>query len=182
MIGFNSVGVHDPDYHAISVAASVLGGGMSSRLFQEIREKRGLVYSIYGFKSAYSDVGLFGIYAGTNESGLLELIPNLCDELLKSSESIRETELERARAQIRTGIVMSLESTSARAEQIARQVALFGRCISIDEILKKVDALTCADVEHAIRRLLSSSPTVAALGPVQNLLPYHDIEKRLKAA
>ena len=182
VIGFNSVGVHDPDFYAISVAASVLGGGMSSRLFQEIREKRGLVYSIYGFNSAYSDVGLFGIYAGTNESGLLDLIPHLCDELLKSSESIRERELECARAQIRTGIVMSLESTAARAEQIARQVALFGRSISIEEILTKVDALTCADIECAIKRLLSSSPTVAALGPVQNLLPYHDIEKRLKAA
>ena len=182
VIGFNSVGVHDPDYYAISVAASVLGGGMSSRLFQEIREKRGLVYSIYGFNSAYSDVGLFGIYAGTNEKGLLELIPILCDELLKSSESIRERELECARAQIRTGIVMSLESTAARAEQIARQAALFGRSISIEEIITKVDALTCADIERAIKRLLSSSPTVAALGPVQNLLPYHDIEKRLKAA
>ncbi|MEE2654182.1 MAG: pitrilysin family protein [Pseudomonadota bacterium] len=182
VIGFNSVGVHDPDYHAISVAASVLGGGMSSRLFQEIREKRGLVYSIYGFNSAYSDVGLFGIYAGTNESGLLELIPHLCDELLKSSETIRERELECARAQIRTGIVMSLESTAARAEQIARQVALFGRSISIEEILTKVDALTCTDIERAIKRLLSSSPTVAAIGPVQHLLPYHDIEKRLKAA
>jgi len=181
VIGFDSVGVHDPDYYAVAVAASVLGGGMSSRLFQEIREKRGLVYSIYGFNSAYSDVGLFGIYAGTSESGLVELIPNLCDELLKSSESIRERELERARAQIRTGILMSLESTAARAEQIARQVALFGRSITIDEILEKIDALTCAHVEHAIKRFLSSSPTVAAIGPVQHLPPYHDIKKRLKA-
>jgi predicted Zn-dependent peptidase len=182
VLGFESVGFHDPDYYAIAVAASTLAGGMSSRLFQEIREKRGLVYSIYGFNSAYSDGGLFGIYAGTGEEGLAELVPVLCDELIKSTSTIEEKELGRARAQMRTGIVMSLESTAARAEQIARQITVFDRVMPIEELIEKVEALSCADIERAISRLLSSDPTVAAIGPVSRLPSYDDIASRLKAA
>jgi predicted Zn-dependent peptidase len=182
VLGFESAGFHDPDYYAIAVAASTLAGGMSSRLFQEIREKRGLVYSIYGFNSAYSDGGLFGIYAGTGEEGLAELVPVLCDELIKSTSTIEEKELGRARAQMRTGIVMSLESTAARAEQIARQIAVFDRVMPIEELIEKVEALSCADIERAISRLLSSAPTVAAIGPVSRLPSYDDIVDRLKAA
>lgn len=182
VLGFESAGFHDPDYYAIAVAASTLAGGMSSRLFQEIREKRGLVYSIYGFNSAYSDGGLFGIYAGTGEEGLAELVPVLCDELLKSTSTIEEKELGRARAQMRTGIVMSLESTAARAEQIARQITVFDRVMPIEELIEKVEALSCADIERAISRLLSSDPTVAAIGPVSRLPSYDDIASRLKAA
>lgn len=182
VLGFESAGFHDPDYYAIAVAASTLAGGMSSRLFQEIREKRGLVYSIYGFNSAYSDGGLFGIYAGTSEEGLAELVPVLCDELIKSTSTIEEKELGRARAQMRTGIVMSLESTAARAEQIARQITVFDRVMPIEELIEKVEALSCADIERAISRLLSSDPTVAAIGPVSRLPSYDDIANRLKAA
>lgn len=182
VLGFESAGFHDPDYYAIAVAASTLAGGMSSRLFQEIREKRGLVYSIYGFNSAYSDGGLFGIYAGTGEEGLAELVPVLCDELIKSTSTIEEKELGRARAQMRTGIVMSLESTAARAEQIARQITVFDRVMPIEELIEKVEALSCADIERAISRLLSSDPTVAAIGPVSRLPSYDDIASRLKAA
>ena len=182
VLGFESAGFHDPDYYAIAVAASTLAGGMSSRLFQEIREKRGLVYSIYGFNSAYSDGGLFGIYAGTGEEGLAELVPVLCDELINATSSIEEKELGRARAQMRTGIVMSLESTAARAEQIARQIAVFGRVMPIEELIEKVEALSCADIERAISRLLSSKPTVAAIGPVSRLPNYDEIANRLKAA
>jgi predicted Zn-dependent peptidase len=182
VLGFESAGFHDPDYYAIAVAASTLAGGMSSRLFQEIREKRGLVYSIYGFNSAYSDGGIFGIYAGTGEEGLAELVPVLCDELIKSTSTIEEKELGRARAQMRTGIVMSLESTAARAEQIARQISVFGRVMPIEELIEKVEALSCADIERAISRLLASDPTVAAIGPVSRLPSYDEIANRLKAA
>ena len=182
VLGFESAGFHDPDYYAIAVAASTLAGGMSSRLFQEIREKRGLVYSIYGFNSSYSDGGLFGIYAGTGEEGLAELVPVLCDELIKSTSTIEEKELGRARAQMRTGIVMSLESTAARAEQISRQITVFDRVMPIEELIEKVEALSCADIERAISRLLSSDPTVAAIGPVSRLPSYDDIASRLKAA
>ena len=181
VLGFDSVGFQDRGYYATVLAASVLGGGMSSRLFQEIREKRGLAYSIYSFNSAYSDGGLFGVYAGTSQNGLMELVPTLCDELLKSANSIEDNELDRARAQMRTGIVMSLESTAARSEQIARQIAMFGRFIPINELMEEVDALSCADIECAIGQLLSSNPTIAAIGPVNHLASYDDIKTRLRA-
>jgi len=180
-LGFESVGFQNRKYFANALAASVLGGGMSSRLFQEIREKRGLAYSIYSFNSVYSDGGLFGVYAGTSEDGLVELVPTLCDELLKSANSIEDKELDRARAQMRTGIVISLESTMARCEQIAHQFAMFGRILPIDELLDKVESLSCADIESAIGQLLTSNPTIAAIGPISRLAPYDEIANRLRA-
>ena len=180
VLGFESVGFQDPEYYATAVGASIIGGGMSSRLFQEIREKRGLAYSIYSFNSAYSDSGLFGIYAGTSEEGLAELVPTLCEELLKSANSIEDIELDRARGQMRTGIVMSLESTAARSEQIARQISMFGRIIPIEELMDEIDALTCADIQCAIGQLLTSNPTIAAIGPVNRLASYDDVASRLR--
>ena len=181
VLGFESVGFQNPGYYATAVATSVLGGGMSSRLFQEIREKRGLAYSIYSFNSVYSDGGLFGVYAGTSEDGLVELVPTLCDELLKSVNSIEGIELDRARAQMRTGIVMSLESTAARTEQIAHQIAMFGRVLPIDELMDKVNSLSCADIERAISQLLTSNPTIAAIGPVNRLASHDEIADHLRA-
>ena len=181
VLGFESVGFQNPGYYATAVAASVLGGGMSSRFFQEIREKRGLAYSIYSFNSVYSDGGLFGVYAGTSEDGLVELVRTLCDELIKSANSIEDKELDRARAQMRTGIVMSLESTTARCEQIAQQIASFGRILPIDELIDKVDSLSCNDIEYAIGKLLTSNPTIAAIGPISRLAPYDEIADRLRS-
>ena len=154
---------------------------MSSRFFQEIREKRGLAYSIYSFNSVYSDGGLFGVYAGTSEDGLVDLVRTLCDELIKSANSIEDKELDRARAQMRTGIVMSLESTTARCEQIAQQIASFGRILPIDELIDKVDSLSCNDIEYAIGKLLTSNPTIAAIGPISRLAPYDEIADRLRS-
>lgn len=115
VLGFDGVSYNDPDYYAVSLLSYLLGGGMSSRLFQEIREKRGLVYSIYGFTSSYVDGGSFGVYAGTGEQEAAELIPVLCDEINKVTVSVGGEELARTKAQIKAGILMSLESTSARS-------------------------------------------------------------------
>ncbi len=182
VVGFNGVGYHDPDYYAVGVASTLLGGGMSSRLFQEIREKRGLVYSIYSFSSSYSDGGLFGIYAGTGEDGLNELMPAVCEELLRARSSVGDEELARAKAQLRAGVVMSLESSYARAEQIARQVGIYGRPIPIEEIKTRIDAVSVDDVTRAFSRILSTVPTIAALGPVEGLESYDDTARRLAAA
>src|SRR5690606_22612298 len=175
VLGFDGVGYHDPDYYAMAVASMVLGGGMSSRLFQEIRENRGLVYSIYSFSSAYADGGLFGIYAGTGEQGLTELLPVLCDELARATGDIEADEIARARAQLRAGMVRSLESTAARAEQLAREVSIYGRPLAIEEMIARVDAVGRADVEGVIHRLLRSRPTVAAVGPIGELDDYETI-------
>jgi len=178
IIGFEGVGYHDPDYYSLALASTILGGGMSSRLFQKIREELGLVYSIYCFSSSYEDGGLFGLYAGTGEEGLTALLPALCDELGRATGDINAKELARAKAQLRAGLVMSLESTLSRAEQLARQVSIFGRPQTIEEITVKVEAVDKVAVEAVLARLLAGIPTVAAVGPVDNLEPYETIAAR----
>ncbi|MGH6961069.1 MAG: M16 family metallopeptidase, partial [Dongiaceae bacterium] len=141
VLGFAGVGYDDPDYYAATVYSTLLGGGMSSRLFQEIREKRGLVYSIYSFASPYSDGGLFGVYAGTGADEVRELVPVLCDELVKVADTLDETELRRARAQLKAGILMGRESSGSRSEQLAQQLLIYGRPIPMDEIVARVEAV-----------------------------------------
>ena len=125
-LGFHGVTYSDPDYYAAAVLSQLLGGGMSSRLFQEIREKRGLVYSIHSFTSSYADGGIFGIYAGTGEKEVAELLPVVCDELAKLPDDMSEPEVKRAAAQLRAATLMSREKPSARCEQLASQL-LIGR-------------------------------------------------------
>jgi predicted Zn-dependent peptidase len=180
VLGFEGVAFDDPDYYPMAVLSTVLGGGMSSRLFQEIREKRGLVYSIYSFSSSYADGGIFGIYAGTGGTELEELVPLVCTELLKSGEKVREDELARARAQIKSGILMSMESTSSRVEQAARQLQVYGRAIPPEEIVEQIDAVDADAVTAVARRLAGSMPTVAAVGPISDLASYGAIETLLK--
>jgi predicted Zn-dependent peptidase len=180
LVGFDGVTYDDPDYYAVSVLSTVLGGGMSSRLFQEVREKRGLVYSIYSFTSSYTDGGLFGIYAGCGEDEVTELIPVMCAEIVGASDNITESEVDRARAQLKSSILMSLESTSSRCEVLARQMAIYGRPILVDEITQKVQAVTPADVARCARRLFTGRPTIAALGPLSNVPDYDEFVTRLK--
>ena len=180
ILGFEGVGYHDTDYYALAIASTILGGGMSSRLFQKIREQLGLAYSIYSFSSSYDEGGLFGIYAATGTEGLVALIPALCDELMRATDKIGEAELARAKAQLRAALVMSLESTSARAEQIARQTAIFGRPQTIQEMTSKVEEVNSAAVKSVIARMLAGSPTVVSLGPIDRLEPYEVITTRLQ--
>lgn len=163
----------DPDYYAMQVYATVLGGGMSSRLFQEVREKRGLAYSVYAYPSSYRDGGLMSIYAGTGSEKLPELMPVLADELGKLCGHVDDDELQRARAQLKVGLVMSLESSGARIEQLGRQMLLFGRPLDIDEVLASVDRVDAAAVRQVAERVMRKAPpAVAALGPVKRLESY----------
>ena len=179
VLGFEAFRYGDPDYYALSVLSTLLGGGMSSRLFQEIREKRGLAYSIYSFFSPFVDTGMFGVYAGTGEKEVAELIPVLCDEICKVMNGITEDEMKRARAQMRAGLLMGLESTSSRAEQIARHTALFGRVIPIEELRARIDAVDADAVRRAARRVFASRPTFAALGPIGHVEPFERIAQRI---
>jgi len=179
LLGFDSVGYLDDDYYALSALSTLFGGGMSSRLFQEVREKRGLVYSIYSFHSAFLDGGLFGVYAGTGEKEVRELVPVLCDELGKLTLGVSEQELDRARAQLRASLLMSREKSSARAEQIAQQLLIYGRPIPVEESLRKIAAVTPADIERVARRLMSSAPTTTAIGPIRQLESAARIAARL---
>ena len=152
---------------------------MSSRLFQEVREKRGLVYAIYTFASVYRDGGIFGVYAGTGAAEIAELVPVVCDELRRVVDQVGEAELKRARAQIKSGLLMSLESTMSRAEQLGQHLLLFGRPITTPEIIARIDAVDSEAVRRAAAKLFSSRPTVAALGPVAQLESFERIAARL---
>ena len=181
VLGFPSVSYADPDYYPALLLSTLLGGGMSSRLFQEIREKRGLVYSIYSFSAPFLDGGLFGIYAGTGEKEAAELVPVTLEELRKVQLGVTEAELARARAQVKAGLLMSLESTGSRCEQLARQIQVFGRVISTGETVSRIAAVTVADVQRAAARLFRAAPSLAALGPADLVPALPAITERLAA-
>ncbi|KXV71267.1 insulinase family protein [Acetobacter cerevisiae] len=181
VLGFPSVGYNDPDYYAALMLSLLLGGGMSSRLFQEIREKRGLVYSVYSFNAPFLDGGVFGIYAGTGEKECAELVPVTLEELKKVQKSVGKDELARACAQLKASLLMSLESTGSRCEQIARQLQLFGRLIPVAETVARVEAVTTDDICRVATRIFTQKPTLAALGPVKHVLSLDTITENLAA-
>jgi predicted Zn-dependent peptidase len=179
VIGLEGLAHADPDFHALQVFATLLGGGMSSRLFQEVREKRGLVYTIHSFASSFADCGLFGVYAGTGEAEAAEVVRIVCAELARAGAEASITEIERASAQLKAGHLMNLESPGARAEQLAQHMLIFGRPIPTSETIRDIEAVDKAAVARVARRLMASRPTVAALGPLGRLEPYDAVAARL---
>jgi predicted Zn-dependent peptidase len=165
LVGFESCPYEDPDFYPLSVFSSLLGGGMSSRLFQEVREKRGLVYSIYSFNTAFRDTGLFGIYAGTGEFLVQDLLPTIKQVLKDFPKTLVDKELSRSKAQLKAGILMSLENTSARCEQLAQQMMIYKRHIPPQEIIEKINAVTRDDIIRAANKVMATPPTFATLGP-----------------
>ena len=183
VLGFEGVGRHDPEYHAAAILATILGGGMSSRLFQEIREKRGLVYSIMSFHSAYQDTGQFAVYAGTGPERLPELIPVVCDELRRICDNpVAPQELKRAKTQMRAGMVMGREAMMTRANIQAKHLIHYGAVFDQAERLARIDAVTTEAVQAVACRMLGrGEPTLAALGPLGRLEAFDGIKARLTA-
>ncbi len=181
VLGFPALAYRDPDYHASMLLSTLLGGGMSSRLFQEIRERRGLVYSIYSFASPFHDGGLFGIYAGTGEDEAAELVPATLSELRAVRAHVTGEELARARAQVKAGLLMSLESTGARCEQLARHLEIWGRPVPVAETVARIEAITTDDIRRVAGRIFAGPPTLAALGPASLVPSLPDIAERLAA-
>ncbi len=179
LLGFEGVPLDRPDFYTLSVLSSLFGGGMSSRLFQEARENHGLVYNIYSFLSCYMDGGLFGIYANTGEKEAEALISLLCREIEKVQRDVTSEEVNRSRAQLKASILMSLESTFARCEQLARQIMVFGRPLPIAEIVEKVEAVDAAAVMQLAGRIFGGTLTQAALGPLSGVQRYDKITERL---
>jgi predicted Zn-dependent peptidase len=179
LMGMPGVAYEDADFYAATVLSTLLGGGMSSRLFQEAREKRGLVYSIYSYLSPYVDGGLFGVYAGTGEGQVSELVPLVFDEIGKLTKGAPEDEIARARAQVRATILMSLESTSSRCEQLARQLIVFKRPLAVDEIVAEVEAVDGAAIARVATRLMQSPPTLAGIGPKAGMKALARAARRL---
>lgn len=169
----------DVHYHGM-LFSTIFGGGMASRLFQEVREKRGLAYSIYSFLTTYSDTGMLGIYAGTSEKDSQTLVDVIVDELHKMTAHITNEEVLRAKAQMKASLLMGLESSSSRARRIAHTLLSFGYYISTEEIIQKIDQLT---VDHAYafaRDILSKPLSLAALGPIKNVPEFDSVERRLR--
>ncbi|KQT88081.1 pitrilysin family protein [Aurantimonas sp. Leaf443] len=170
VLGFEGRAHYARDFYASQVLSLILGGGMSSRLFQEIREKRGLCYSIYSFHWSFADTGIFGIHAATGEEELAELAPVIVDELMRVTQEIGEGEVTRARAQMRASLLMSQESPASRAGQIARQLMFNGATISNEELMDRLSAITPQRLsELAGRIFLGGRPTLAAIGPLGHL-------------
>ena len=179
VLGFEGRAYHVRDFYASQVLSMILGGGMSSRLFQEVREKRGLCYSVYAFHWGFSDTGVFGVHAATGRSDIAELVPVLIEELQRAGKDISQEELNRARAQYRAGLMMSRESAASRAGQIARQLLLFGRPIDTDELVDRLSKLTIERLTDLSSRLFSTRPTIAAVGPVGMLPTFETVNDSL---
>jgi predicted Zn-dependent peptidase len=181
VFGFPAVAATDPMNFPTQLLSTLLGGGMSSRLFQEIREKRGLVYSVYSFVSPFADSGLFTVYAGTGEDQAEELVPVALEEFRRVQKDVTEDELNRAKAQLRASLLMSLESTGSRCEQLARQLQVYGRIVPVEETKAKIAAVTVEQVQAAAARMFRATPTLAALGPAGKVPALPVIAEKLAA-
>lgn len=160
----------DPELFSLQVFTNILGGGMSSRLFQEVREKRGLCYSIYAFHAPHSDTGFFGLYTGTDPADAPEMMDVIVDVINESVETLTDAEIARAKAQMKAGLLMALESCSTRAEQLARHMLAYGRPLTVEELVGRIEAVSRESTRDAARALLARSrPAVVALGSGRGL-------------
>ena len=180
-LGLAGPSIRDADFYPAQVYTTALGGGMSSRLFQKIREERGLCYSIYAQAGAYDDTGMLTIYAGTSADEIAELATLTIDEMKRSAEDMSEAEIARARAQMKAGLLMGLESPSARAERMARSLAIWGRVPSVEENAAKIEGVTLAEVRAFAERLAGAEAALALYGPVAEAPALSSLRERLAA-
>lgn len=181
VMGFEGVPVGTDDYYALSVLSNLLGGGMSSRLFQEIRERRGLVYSIDTFMPAFSDGGVFGIYAGTGPDLIDEFVPALCGEITRLAESLSEDEIARARTQLKSSLLMGMESTGARSERAGQQMLIYDRIVSVPELVEKIERVTPEMLAQIAQRTFATTLSLATVGPASDIATFDAIRTRLAA-
>ena len=165
VLGFRGQAFTGGGHYPLQVLATVMGGGLSSRLFQEVREARGLAYAIDAFHWAFTDTGVFAIGAGTAPKDIPELVRVCMHSLRDAGQTISEAEVQRARAQMKVGLLGALETPGGRVEQLARQVLTFGRVIERKEIAARIDGVSAADVRQAALGVLASPPTLAMVGP-----------------
>ena len=180
-LAFESPNYRAPDVYAAQIYATALGGGMSSRLFQKIREERGLCYSIFAQSGAYEDTGQITIYAGTSEDEISDLMQLTVDELKRAADDMSEAEVARARAQLKAGLLMGLESPSSRAERLARLLAIWGRVPDVEEAVQRIDAVGTSDVRKYAAEMVASRAALALYGPVGKAPGLEAVRKSLRA-
>lgn len=172
IMGFEAVAASHTDHMALQVFSTLLGGGMSSRLFQEIREERGLAYHVSSFMNGYQDCGVFGIYAACTEAQATPLYHALEEVIESTAKPVSDNELLRAKNQLKASIVMSRESTSSVAEWIARHIHVYGRYRTAEELLAEIDAITPETMQDiATRYVLGKEPSLTLYGPIKSLKP-----------
>ena len=182
-LGLEAPSYRDEAFYAAQLFSSALGGGMSSRLFQEVREKRGLCYSIYAQAGSYDDTGMMTIYAGTSSDDIADLAGLTVQELTRAAQDMSEREMERARTQLKAGLLMGLESPSARVERMARLMGIWDRVPGLEETVAKIDAVTLEDIQRVGRRMAFDAPmAMAVYGPAAKALPLSALSERRKAA
>ncbi|MEP5730626.1 MAG: pitrilysin family protein [Sulfitobacter sp.] len=178
-LGFESPGYRADDIYVAQIYASALGGGMSSRLFQEIRENRGLCYTIFAQAGAYADTGMTTIYAGTSGDQLPELAKITIDEMKRAATDMSPAEVARARVQMKAGLLMGLESPSNRAERLARLVQIWDRVPPLTETIEMIDAVTTGDVRDLAERIVQTAPAALSLyGPVDQAPTLDELQER----
>jgi len=181
-LAFEAPGYLSDSIYASQIYSIALGGGMSSRLFQEIREKRGLCYTIFAQAGAYSDTGLLTIYSGTSSENLKNLSDITISEMKRAAIDFEQAELDRARVQMKAGMLMGLESASSRVERLARMLIIWNKIPSLDEVVQKIDAVSLEDVRaFASNILLDQKPSLATYGPAANEISFSKLVDTLVA-
>ena len=178
-VAFEGRALTSDEHDAAQVFSAAVGGGMSSPLFQEVREKRGLAYSIHSFHWAFADCGLFGFYAGCAGADVAELTAAALDTLAEAAEKIDEASVARARAQMKVGTLSVLEQPGSRAQQLARQVFAYGRTLTLEETIARIERVDVASARAAGRAMLTSTPTVAAIGRISKVFDVEKVASRL---
>jgi predicted Zn-dependent peptidase len=179
ILGFEGIKYQDPDFYVASVLSTLLGDGMSSRLFQEIREKRGLVYTIHSSTSSYGDSGHFTIYAGTGPDEVKELLPVVCEQLRLLPHTLTQNEIHRAKSQLKASLMMGLESTSNRCERLANQMLIYGKPVPPTTVMQSIDQVNKEDLARLAHKIFQSKPTLTSLGPIKNLMPFAKVCEQL---
>ena len=178
IFGFEGAAYDNKKYYPLMLFSTLFGGGMSSRLFQEVREKLGLVYTIYNFTHSLTHSGITGIYAGTTHDQLEKLLPVIGTEVRKIRNDLVDIkELNRAKAQLKASMLMALESSSSSTEVLARQMIFFNHTIPIQETVEKIENVTLNDIRDAANRVFSSKLTYAALGAYKSIPDYDEVER-----
>jgi predicted Zn-dependent peptidase len=179
VLAFEAPHYRAPDYFTAQILAGALGGGMSSRLFQEVRERRGLCYAIYAFATGLTDSGMFSIHAAGAPERAHDLFAVIRDELVLAAErGFTEAELGRVKAQLKMGLLAGLESSSARAEQLARQILIHGRILTTEELIERVERVQAGDIQSLVERLLVSPLSLATVGPIVNVARFDAIAEK----
>lgn len=180
-LGFEGPGFQSPDYYPAQIWTMIMGGGMSSRLFQKIREERGLCYTIFAQSGFHDDTGMMTIYAGTAGEDIAELAMLTVDELRRSIDGLSNAEISRAKTQLKAGTLMGLESSPGQAERIARSLAIWGRVPDPSEAASRIDNVTQADLIEYASKLISRRPAMALYGPAERAPSLDELSARLVA-